>query len=68
MGHAVMRATEDDPRPTTHDRMDYREALDFLFPRTTTIKFGLDTTRQLLARLGAPHRLIPDGRWVSTSA
>lgn len=39
--------------------MNYPEALDFLFPRTTTIKFGLDTTRQLLARLGAPHRLIP---------
>ncbi len=43
----------------THDAMDYRAALDFLFPRTTTIKFGLDTTRQLLARVGAPHRLIP---------
>jgi dihydrofolate synthase/folylpolyglutamate synthase len=39
--------------------MNYAEALDFLFPRTTTIKFGLDTTRELLARIGAPHRLIP---------
>ena len=39
--------------------MDYGDALEFLFPRTTTIKFGLDTTRQLLATLGAPHRLIP---------
>jgi dihydrofolate synthase/folylpolyglutamate synthase len=39
--------------------MTYREALDFLFPRITTIKFGLDTTRELLARVGAPHRLIP---------
>lgn len=39
--------------------MTYREALDFLFPRTTTIKFGLDTTRELLAQVGAPHRLIP---------
>lgn len=39
--------------------MNYREALDFLFPRTTTIKFGLDTTRALLAQVGAPHRLIP---------
>jgi dihydrofolate synthase/folylpolyglutamate synthase len=39
--------------------MNYPEALDFLFPRTTTIKFGLDTTRELLARIGAPHRLIP---------
>src|SRR5687768_1693999 len=39
--------------------MTYREALDFLFPRTTTIKFGLDTTRALLAQVGAPHRLIP---------
>ena len=39
--------------------MDYREALAFLFPRTTTIKFGLDTTRELLVRVGAPHRVIP---------
>jgi dihydrofolate synthase/folylpolyglutamate synthase len=39
--------------------MSYGDALDFLFPRTTTIKFGLDTTRELLVRLGAPHRLIP---------
>jgi dihydrofolate synthase/folylpolyglutamate synthase len=39
--------------------MNYRDALDFLFPRTTTIKFGLDTTRALLAQVGAPHRLIP---------
>ena len=27
----------------------YADALEFLFPRTTTIKFGLDTTRALLA-------------------
>ena len=33
----------------------YRAALDFLFPRTTTIKFGLDTTRHLLEVLGNPH-------------
>src|SRR5574338_1453981 len=39
--------------------MDYGDALEFLFPRTTTIKFGLDTTRQLLATLGAPHRVVP---------
>ena len=39
--------------------MTYAEALEYLFPRVTTIKFGLDTTRQLLARLGAPHRMIP---------
>ena len=39
--------------------MDYRDALEFLFPRTTTIKFGLETTRELLVLLGAPHRLIP---------
>jgi dihydrofolate synthase/folylpolyglutamate synthase len=39
--------------------MSYPEALDFLFPRTTTIKFGLDTTRELLVRVGAPHKLIP---------
>ncbi|MFL5403816.1 MAG: bifunctional folylpolyglutamate synthase/dihydrofolate synthase [Gemmatimonadales bacterium] len=39
--------------------LTYDEALDFLFPRTTTIKFGLATTRALLHSLGNPHELIP---------
>jgi dihydrofolate synthase/folylpolyglutamate synthase len=39
--------------------LTYDEALDFLFPRTTTIKFGLATTRALLKSLGSPHELIP---------
>ena len=39
--------------------LTYDEALAFLFPRTTTIKFGLDTTRALLRSLGDPHTLIP---------
>ncbi len=39
--------------------MTYEEALTFLFPRTTTIKFGLATTRALLAALGDPHRVMP---------
>lgn len=39
--------------------LTYAEALDFLFPRTTTIKFGLATTRALLRSLGSPHELIP---------
>ncbi len=39
--------------------LTYEDALDFLFPRTTTIKFGLGTTRALLATLGNPHDLIP---------
>ncbi|MEO8031508.1 MAG: folylpolyglutamate synthase/dihydrofolate synthase family protein [Gemmatimonadota bacterium] len=39
--------------------LGYQEALDFLFPRVTTIKFGLDTTRALLASVGDPHRLCP---------
>jgi dihydrofolate synthase/folylpolyglutamate synthase len=39
--------------------LTYRQALDFLFPRTTTIKFGLDTTRALLAELGNPHTVFP---------
>ena len=34
----------------------YQQSLDFLFPRTTQIKFGLDTTRALLAALGNPER------------
>jgi dihydrofolate synthase/folylpolyglutamate synthase len=39
--------------------MSYPAALDFLFPRTTTIKFGLETTRALLAELGDPHLVMP---------
>jgi dihydrofolate synthase / folylpolyglutamate synthase len=38
--------------------LTYDEALDFLFPRTTTIKFGLATTRALLKSLGNPHQLM----------
>jgi dihydrofolate synthase/folylpolyglutamate synthase len=37
----------------------YDDALAFLFPRVTTIKFGLDTTRALLAAVGDPHAIIP---------
>jgi dihydrofolate synthase/folylpolyglutamate synthase len=39
--------------------LTYDEALEFLFPRTTTIKFGLTTTRALLKSLGNPHELMP---------
>src|ERR687898_3551882 len=39
--------------------LTYDEALDFLFPRTTTIKFGLATTRPLLRSLGSPHEVVP---------
>ena len=39
--------------------LTYDEALDFLFPRTTTIKFGLGTTRALLKSLGNPHQILP---------
>jgi dihydrofolate synthase/folylpolyglutamate synthase len=39
--------------------LTYDEALEFLFPRTTTIKFGLANTRALLKTLGNPHELIP---------
>lgn len=39
--------------------LTYDEALDFLFPRTTTIKFGLATTRALLKAVGDPHEVIP---------
>lgn len=39
--------------------LTYDEALDFLFPRTTTIKFGLTTTRVLLKSLGNPHEVMP---------
>ncbi|MGH7582697.1 MAG: bifunctional folylpolyglutamate synthase/dihydrofolate synthase, partial [Gemmatimonadales bacterium] len=39
--------------------MTYQGALEFLIPRTTQLKFGLDTTRRLLASLGDPHRMFP---------
>ena len=39
--------------------LTYDEALDFLFPRTTTIKFGLANTRALLKAVGNPHEVIP---------
>src|SRR4029077_16390383 len=39
--------------------LTYEEALQFLFPRTTTIKFGLATTRALLKALGNPHEVMP---------
>src|SRR5918999_1456720 len=46
----------------TDDRqmpLSYDQALEFLFPRTTTIKFGLATTRALLRSLGDPHEVAP---------
>ncbi len=39
--------------------LTYDDALAFLFPRTTTIKFGLGTTRRLLESLGHPHEVMP---------
>jgi dihydrofolate synthase/folylpolyglutamate synthase len=39
--------------------LTYDEALDFLFPRTTTIKFGLGNTRALLKAVGSPHEVMP---------
>ena len=39
--------------------LTYDEALDFLFPRTTTIKFGLSNTRALLKSVGNPHEMMP---------
>ena len=39
--------------------LSYTDALAYLYPRITQIKFGLDTTRALLAELGDPHELIP---------
>jgi dihydrofolate synthase/folylpolyglutamate synthase len=45
------------PRTGGPTASSYAEALEFLFPRTTTIKFGLDNTRALLHELGHPHRV-----------
>ncbi len=39
--------------------LSYDAALEFLFPRVTTIKFGLETTRALLAEVGDPHTVFP---------
>ena len=39
--------------------LSYNAALEFLFPRVTTIKFGLETTRALLQEVGQPHQLFP---------
>jgi dihydrofolate synthase/folylpolyglutamate synthase len=39
--------------------LTYEDALQFLFPRTTTIKFGLATTRALLKEVGNPHEVMP---------
>jgi dihydrofolate synthase/folylpolyglutamate synthase len=39
--------------------LTFDQALEFLFPRTTVIKFGLGTTRALLASLGNPHEVMP---------
>jgi len=39
--------------------LSYSAALAYLYPRITQIKFGLETTRALLAELGEPHTLIP---------
>ena len=39
--------------------LSYDDALAFLFPRTTTIKFGLATTRALLKSVGDPHEVMP---------
>ena len=39
---------------------DYRDALDYLFARTTgAFKFGLERTRALLAEMGDPHLAVP---------
>lgn len=39
--------------------LSYSDALAYLYPRITQIKFGLDTTRALLREIGDPHTLIP---------
>jgi dihydrofolate synthase / folylpolyglutamate synthase len=39
--------------------LTFPQALDFLYPRTTTIRFGLERTERLLRALGDPHRLLP---------
>jgi hypothetical protein len=50
---------ESNGRPRAPMSLSYDQALEFLFPRTTTIKFGLATTRALLKSLGDPHAVVP---------
>ena len=38
---------------------EYLRAIEFLFPRTTTIKFGLERTEQLLELVGNPEQVVP---------
>jgi dihydrofolate synthase/folylpolyglutamate synthase len=39
--------------------LSYAAAIAYLYPRLTQIKFGLDTTRALLAEIGDPHEVMP---------
>lgn len=39
--------------------LSYADALEYIFPRITTIKFGLDTTSALLEGLGNPQHQFP---------
>ena len=39
--------------------LSYADAIAYLYPRLTQIKFGLETTRALLADLGDPHLVVP---------
>jgi dihydrofolate synthase/folylpolyglutamate synthase len=39
--------------------MRYADALELLYPRTTSIKFGLERTRGLLTALGRPETVFP---------
>jgi dihydrofolate synthase/folylpolyglutamate synthase len=39
--------------------LSYADALAYLYPRLTQIKFGLDNTRTLLQEIGNPHLLMP---------
>jgi len=49
----------DEVRSGGATRFSYEAALEFLYPRTTTIKFGLDVTRALLRALGNPEQVYP---------
>lgn len=56
---AVQATTPLHGRARSTAPLTYDDALAFLFPRTTTIKFGLSTTRALLKAVGNPHDLVP---------
>lgn len=59
MSRLAAPAAGQPPSPHSAVALSYSDALGYLYPRTTTIKFGLERTEALLEELGRPDQLIP---------